>query len=84
MKFYSRSGNLWVQNNGKRHSLKSIVGHTVKYTVANAKKYESYLKDSKFFENLGIHTSIPTLVSLCGLVLEQKRIKPTSYAYTIL
>lgn len=81
MTFNNRNGILYVSINGIRKSTK------LKYSKDNIKKFKSYYEDEEFYNNFNINKSVPTVVELCQMVLDEKEsiLKSTTYrAYNIL
>jgi integrase len=77
MTFYNRNGKLYIRINGKRISTK------LKDTLPNRKLIQSYHNNSEFFNKFKLTVSeVPTLIHLCGIVLDEKEqiLKQTSYA----
>lgn len=70
-----KNGVLYVRINSKRISTK------LEDTPNNRKLVTSYYKNDEFFKKFDINKSIPSVLSLCKEVLDEKEqyIKPTSY-----
>ncbi len=75
MTFSNRNGVLYVSINGIRKSTK------LKYSKQNIKKFQSFYEDEEFFNNFNIKKSVPTVLSLCNEVLndKEKDLKNNSY-----
>lgn len=75
MTFYDRNGILYVSINGIRKTTK------LKYSKDNIKKFKSYYEDEEFFNKFNIQKSVPTVVELCQMVLDEKEstLKRNSY-----
>lgn len=66
MTFTNRNGKLYVSINGVRKSTK------LSYSKENIKKFKSYYNDEEFFNKFSINKSVPTVVELCQMVLDEK------------
>ena len=75
MTFYDRNGILYVPINGIRKTTK------LKYSKENIKKFKSYYEDEEFFNKFDIKKSVPTVIELCQMVLDEKEstLKRNSY-----
>jgi len=76
MTLFNRNNILYIRINGKRVSTK------LKDTPSNRKLIESYHNNSEFFNKFNIIVKqVPTLIHLCGNVLDdkEKTLKQTSY-----